>query len=95
MDISVYLRPATVAALRQGRSSDDGGVRKLLSVVEELGIDLRPNYPLAATPMHASQYHVQVEEPSRAEEVVRKLKGCREAVDTAFFVPQAEPPSKM
>ncbi len=95
MDISVHLSPATVAALREGRSTDGGATKKLLEVVEQLGIDLKPNYPLATTPMHASQYHVQVDEPSKAEEVVRRLKGCKEAVDTAFVVPQAVPPSKI
>ena len=66
----------------------------MLEVVEELGIDLKPNYPLAATPMHAGQYHVQVDEPSKAEEIVHKLRGCKEAVDAAFLVPQATTPSR-
>jgi hypothetical protein len=91
-NVSVYLTPPAVAGLREGRSVAGGAAEKLLRLTQEMGVDIKPAHALAATPMAASQYNIEVDEPSRVPEVVRKLKDCKEAVDTAFYVPEPELP---
>jgi hypothetical protein len=91
MDISVHVKPEAAAGLREGRSVDGKDVQELLEVTRELGVDIRPVFPIASTPEEAGLYVVQVKEPSKTEEVVRKLSDCS-AVETAYHVPAAELP---
>ena len=91
MDISVHVTPDAVAALREGRSVAGGATQELLKVAQELGVHLRPVFPVASTPEQANQYIVQIEEPAAVKRVIQKLKDCK-AVQTAFHVPRAELP---
>jgi hypothetical protein len=91
MDISVHIKPNSVAGLREGRCVDGGDTQELLKVAQELGVQLRPVFPVASTPEQANQYFVQIDEPSSVKKVLEKLNDCK-AVETAYHVPRAELP---
>ena len=71
--------------------------RSLLTILkscrggEEFRVNFKPVFPIASTPEEAGQYFVHVEEPSKAKEVLQKLRECT-AVETAYHVPPAELP---
>ena len=91
MDISVHIKPTAVAGLREGRSVAADDTQELLKVVQECRVNFKPVFPIASTPEEAGQYFVHVEEPSKAKEVLQKLRECS-AVETAYHVPPAELP---
>jgi hypothetical protein len=92
MDISVHIKPEAVAGLREGRSLDGGETQRLLKFANEVGVSLRPEVVLPSTPVDATLYHIDNVDPSKAEEVVKKLRTFDSVVDTAFLVPTTELP---
>jgi hypothetical protein len=90
--IPAYLKPAAVAALREGRAVDGGAARERLEVAQEFGGHLKAAHPLASTREDAREYLVQVDDASKVKQAVRKLNACKEAVDAAFDKPPAELP---
>ena len=86
MDISDHVKPTAVAGLREGRSLDGQDTRELLELTRNLGIHLRPIFPVASTPEEAGQYSVHVDEPAKVDAIVQELNNCN-AVETAYHVP--------
>lgn len=91
MHISVQIKPTAAAGLREGRSVAGDDTQELLKVAKEYQVNLKPVFPIASTPEEAGDYFVHVEEPSKAEELLQKLRESS-AVDNAHQVPDAELP---
>jgi hypothetical protein len=90
MEISVNVRPAAAHAFHSGdRSAPE--IAELLRCAERLGLNLQPKHPGIRDPLLSTQFSVHVQDPERAEEVIKGLRSCK-AVEAAYRVPDVALP---
>src|SRR4051794_21397062 len=87
--ISVKVSDNIASILHKRGISNSPELDEISSIEKEFGIALNPVHPETSDPLLSPYFIVEVEDKSKAEHVISRLKGCS-MVDAAYIKPDDE-----
>lgn len=91
MLVTIKIRLPEALALQIGQPATTT-LQQLLTIIDELGGDLRPIHPGATDPLLAPYFTMEVPDPSVAPQLIRRLQECP-AIEAAYLTQAVETPA--
>jgi hypothetical protein len=91
MLVTIKMRLEEALALQTGQPATTA-LQQFLTIINELGGELRPIHPGAKHPFLAPYFTVKMSDPALATQLIRRLLNCP-IIEAAYVEPPAERPS--